>query len=337
MNIAIATNGSLNIGYGHIARSLVVAEEFLAKGHRVSFLVNKDCPFIERIEQANVLIYTVNYESPDKVSNILVKDTIDILIIDCVEEIYDNLSVLNVGNTFIVTITLFPFAKEKRYEHLSFFPSVHPFKKEITSFGTKIYSGRDFLIFNKVFKNYSNKSFNDKAKNVLITAGGSDPSHITWKVFNAMKRLTTYSFTIILSKLNPHYKEIEAAVDKMENFVLINYSSNIAELMNNSDVVILNGGLTRYEACITRTPFIAIAIHQTQYSITEELTKYGVGINLGIIDQLSETQIETSILGLMEDNKLRSSMYQKARNLFDTNGAKRLYETIVKEFYEETK
>lgn len=331
MNLSVITNGNHRIGYGHISRSLIVAESFKEKGHNVQFVVGAGCTFKDRIETNRLRVEEVNFIDSSTVIELLACFNTDVILIDCIESDYDSLSYLKKCRFFLVSITLFFFDLGKRYEHLSFFPSIK--KSEILESESLIVCiGRSYLIFSKSFETFLEKEFNYSPKSVLITMGGSDPCNITWKVFNAVKKLNQYNFIILLSKFNQFYNQIITEADEKANISVLSFSPHIARLMHNADIVILNGGVTRYESCLTKTPFIAISIHDVQFNITKEIADYGVGVNLGVYKKLTENEIAQSVKDLMGDDRKRFAMYKKMKSLIDCKGVERVYNMIGKSY-----
>ena len=328
MRLAIITNGNFSIGFGHISRTLVLASQFLEA--EIVFFISKETTFTDRIKEKGYK--TVILES------FLEKDCKPILdykpnaiLIDSIEEDYDSLNWLSKFKHLflIVTITLFFFDKWKRFEHLSFFPSMEESDrlKFESKFGPiEIYTGSKFFTFRDEFNLVSKKSEEDN-NIVTITMGGGDPYGLTYLVVDAILDIST-QILIILSEISPCYSKVKSMIEGKSNFKLITKTDNIALLFSESDMVILNGGLTRYEVCATRTPFIAISIHDKQYYITEQLTRLGVGVNVGVYNKINKIQIKEAVEELLENVEARKDMANKMKSLFDTFGAKRIKDLI---------
>ena len=57
-NISIFVNGNKNIGYGHIARCLIIANELNDIKFNVKFIIPESCSFKEKIE-AQFSVHTI--------------------------------------------------------------------------------------------------------------------------------------------------------------------------------------------------------------------------------------------------------------------------------------
>lgn len=332
-SILFITNGNKRIGFGHIARDKVLANEFARNRWKVNILTSSDSPFINNINKDfQKLHITSSFKRSDSeniLSGIIKSEEINVILVDLIENEYSDLSWIKdkFPNILIVTITLFLFDIEKRYEHISFFPSINRIEN-INQSNFKLYSGISFFIFREEFR-ILEKKIRTEANKVLITMGGADPYGLTLKVLENLE--DTYLFiTIILPKHSLSYNDVKKIIDNKSNIRLIEFTENISKEMTEHDIAIINGGSTRYEVCLAKTPFIAISIHQVQYNITKQLTDLGVGINLGIKENLNMEIVNGAVHSLLNNYTQRQTMSDKMAFLFDTDGASRIYNIINK-------
>ena len=331
--VIIITNGNSKIGYGHISRTLVLAEEF--KDDEVIFLVPTDCSFISDIKEKFYQVETVNTFQINDCRCILEYNP-TIILIDTIEREHDELNWLgNYREKFlIVTVTLFFFDLNKRFEKISFYPCIgisEKFYHESVYGGFDIYRGSKFFTFRKEF-NSVGKIVRKLPESIIVSMGGTDPLGLTYIVAKSLVDISV-SITIILSKLSPYFDQVRDLVKIHSNFTLIEKERKIGDKFKQSDLILLNGGLTRYEACMVGTPFLALSIHKKQYDITEQVTKHGVGCNLGIYGQITSDKIRYAVVDLLNDYDKRRVMSQKMTNLFDSNGAKRIVSIIKNESF----
>lgn len=337
-SVLFITNGDSKTGFGHISQSLIVANEFSVRNHNVIFLALESSPFIDWIAKSfqNVFLTSSFHKlnSREIIQDLVKKFQIEIVVINLVEEEYDKLNWIrkDYPGLFIVTITLFLFSFEKRYEHLSFFPDLSA-PKELIADGKygkfKLYSGRNYFVFRDEFKNIERQQ-NKVANKILISMGGSDPCNFTSLVLRSLN-LSDVFISVIISNVAPGYQEVKNFIHNQstKNIRLIEKTNHIAKEMCQHDILILNGGSTRYEACLTFTPFIAIAIHQKQFNITKQLTDLGIGINLGIGKFITPNEIDNAVSSLLNDYSKRKNMAYRMKELFNTSGAERIYNSII--------
>lgn len=330
-SVLFITNGNERIGFGHIARDKVIANEFVKNKWSVNFLTLANSPFINNINSTFFKVHTIcsfkRVDSEDILFRIINSEQIDVIFIDLIESEYLDLSWLKnkFPNILIASITLFLFDLNRRYEQISFFPSINKIENRKQS-DLKLYSGTSFFIFREEFKTLD-KNIRKEANKILITMGGADPYSLTLKVLENLD-YTNLFITVILPKHSLSYNDVKKTLDNKPNIRLIEFTENISKEMIEHDIAIINGGGTRYEVCLAKTPFIAISIHEVQYNITKQLTDLGVGINLGIKENLNMEIINGTVHTLLNDYKQRKTMSDKMAFLFDTNGSSRIYNII---------
>ncbi|MCE7055303.1 hypothetical protein LZF95_11505 [Algoriphagus sp. AGSA1] len=323
-------NGNKEIGYGHVARGILLANYAVSqRGDSITFMTKSTNSFIPELQIIGEVIKVEDFYSESIQQAGLDLCDFQIVLIDLIEEEFNQLSWIKSlrDKLLIVSFTLFFFEMNKRYEHLTFFPSVLPVG-HLEKGGIQVFSGPAYFTFREEFLGLD-KEVKKEATRLLITMGGTDPLNITYLCLKAVVNLD-YFIEVVLSPINSYYEEIKELIKDKSNIHLHNKVSSMAKLMLNSDVVLLNGGLTRYETCMAQTPFIAIAIHETQFKITEELTHAEVGMNLGIVHELSEMQIQQAVIELMENYHYRLQMSRRMRKLFDGKGVERIFELIYK-------
>ncbi|MGV3461114.1 MAG: hypothetical protein ACO1N9_11750 [Flavobacterium sp.] len=328
-NILFIASGDSKTGFGHIARSLMLCNEFSLKGYTVSIAVKKDCPFINTIEREGTAVQPVSSFSENDVAI----NEADTIIIDTVEADYNTLrwlgSAVN-NNQLLVSITLFLFNVEDRYEHLSFFPDFQPDRQEThnTPTGNVIINiGKSYLTLRPEFSSITPVPEGEKS-DVLITMGGSDPEGFTLQSLEAIAD-EDISVTVIISEVAGTFAKVKEIVDRNPRIQIITHTSSIANMMAAHKIVMINGGLTRYEACAAGTPFIAISMHDLQYGITEKVTSHGVGVNLGVGSRLSGSDIKNAVSILLNDRNKREQMQQNMQGLISLSGSEAIVNTII--------
>lgn len=323
MNIVLITNGNSDIGFGHVTRTLCLYSFLKKQNHHVKLIVPATCTF-----PLNKDFYNVDSFSEDDLGDI--EEKYDIVIIDSVEVDFNQLSWLDGKRIFVVSITLFLFDLRKRYEHLSFFPSIEETKKRELG-KTLIFSGRDYITFREEFSDVD-FSVNRQAKKILITMGGTDPQSLSLLALKALIKDSTLEVTVLMSENAKDFPVIQDYASRFPHVSLLGFCDNMAEMMTQFDLALINGGLTRYETCVVGIPFIAISIHQKQFEITQELVDQGVGINLGVYAAVDTTDIYDATKSLLVDYEGRRAMSEKMTRLLDTRGVDRICKIIFKNY-----
>lgn len=324
MKVAFITNGSNEIGFGHISRTLLLKKHFDINNIYNKIVIPGTIPF------KNISDYVKVRSLREEDLGDLLKN-FNVVIIDSVESDFESLFWTKSFNLFIVSITLFLFDSKKRYEHISFFPSIEESSISLINKDTKLFKGRNYVAFREEFFKVKYK-VKEKPTGVIVTMGGTDPFGLTLKIVQSIIEIKDINFTVLLSKNSFTYEDVKTITKKNKNIHVINFTNSIAELFLENDLVIINGGITRYETCVVGIPFMALSIHDVQYQITEEFIKYGVGVNLGVYNTVDNGYIKSEIEDLFFDYKKRLQISKSMSKLFDSEGSNRILAIIKAEY-----
>jgi UDP-2,4-diacetamido-2,4,6-trideoxy-beta-L-altropyranose hydrolase len=321
LNIAFFVNANHNIGNGHLSRCLAIANEFLKHDFRINFIVPNSFKTSVELPSSST-VYFCDFDNLSNVQTLLKTLKIDIVLIDLIQFEYELLSYLDTyrNQIYICSITLFDFNNQIRYEHLSFFPDFTNNQSTIivnekTLNQTLKLTGLCYIVFN------GNDSIsNEEGGDVLVTMGGADQNGLTLTTAKALTDCDLKS-VIIISEKSKDYEEIKNLIKNHANIKLIKHVDNFIGFLKNFKLVILNGGLTRYEAIYAGVPFLAISIHEIQFKITQKVTNYNVGINMGIINKIDHNTIKNKIDYLFNNPDEIKKMKSNTKGLLSKNGA----------------
>lgn len=339
-DIAFFTDANEKIGIGHLIRCISLAEEFSKRGFGCIFFLPEESPYRQKVNSKEIdycLLDRSAQNYREKVLELLNQYDVDHVLVDLVEKSFIQHEFLGDFRRemkyLLSSITLFPFSDELRYEDISFHPIFEPLKTKVLANDskTKFYSGKEFLVFQPNFTDYSS-SVRKKARKILLTMGGADPANLTLKVVKGIAD-QDIEMDLILSADHPTRPKVEQILQSGTiEYNLHDFTENMPELMSSADIAVINGGLTRYELCIVGTPFIAISLHETQFNITKKVTSLGTGINLGTVEEITEEKIKKSVLSLLDDFNQRSKMAANMKGILDTNGPEKIYNILRQEF-----
>lgn len=191
--------------------------------------------------------------------------------------------------------------------------------------GTKYVMLRsEFLIAQKT------KTLPQKAKNILVTMGGSDPDNITLKILQAINQIDDpeLDFKIIAGPGNPHIKILKEAVQSNSHINLIDHA-DMPEMLVWADLCITAGGSTCWELCFFGVPFLILIIAENQLGSALGLAQAGAAINLGKKESLIPDEINHCILTTVKDIKIRQGLKKSGVNLVDGKGTKRIIRQML--------
>lgn len=285
--LIIRADASSKIGAGHVMRCLALAQAFQDIGGDVCFVMAMDAgPLFDRLQKEGMefrkvvavpggsddVAQTIDIANEKKAAWLVldgyhfnseyqkaIKDAkLKLLVIDdnCEHDYYYADYILN--QNIHAEKALYPHEKREAY--------------------TQLLLGTKYCLLRREFLKYKdfNRVIPQKAKNILVTMGGSDSNNVTCKVLEALMQINDSGLNvkIIVGGSNPHYEKIKQTADVLHSKteIIIN-AQNMPELMMWADLAISAAGSTVWEMCYLKLPFIAIVIADNQRGITEYISR----------------------------------------------------------------
>jgi spore coat polysaccharide biosynthesis predicted glycosyltransferase SpsG len=150
------------------------------------------------------------------------------------------------------------------------------------------------------------KKRDGKVQRLLVFYGGSDATNETEKAIRAILRLNACVDTdIVVGARNPHKESIRALCNSYEFLHYYEQVDNMAELMNNADLMLGAGGATTWERCFLELPCIVTAIAENQRKSSEDCAFAGLIEYLGFYDTVDEKAIIDSIHSMDSEKLVR--------------------------------
>jgi spore coat polysaccharide biosynthesis predicted glycosyltransferase SpsG len=334
MKIAFITEASTKIGYGHLYRSIALAQEFISKNLEIDFF----CDGKTAIEIIKKYLPKTNIYQTSELS--LIIQEYNLLIIDVYKSswsTYEWLTQLSDLKTASIIDYAFKeysiptdFIFQIGFQEYSFKETSHQNENGKIS---KVYSGNDFFIFREEFKKARTFEVRKDAKKILVSMGGSDPYKLTELVSESLVEIhKPLIITLILgAEINEkRLSTINSVLSKSEHEIrILQNISNIVKVMENNDLAIINGGNTRFELALIGLPFISISFNDKQNNIAFFLQKHGIGHNLGIYEMLNKETIAKATEELIDnytDRKLMSEVMQKSIRI---NGKQIIFDILI--------
>ena len=322
--IGIRADGGENIGMGHVMRTLVLAKE-LAKGNEVFYICRADKTNpdkyeagIEKIKSEGFSVKIINesflLEELSKIeAHCLITDNYD------VDEEYFNVT-KNIFNKtgYIDDMNLY-------YHNVDFIINQNMGAEELcykANPNTKLFLGSSYILLREEFRKFNTNRFKDKAENVLITLGGSDPYKVTEKLLNYISDLK-YCFHVVVG---PAFKGIEALekIKQQSNNIKLHYNPPMVQVMQQCDAAVSAAGSTLYELSACQIPTLAIMVAENQRTLVENMDKREVVINLGWQDKLVKQSLRDALIKICENSGLREAMVKNQRVNINKNGVEKL-------------
>lgn len=318
MKLTVLTEYSSQIGFGHISRTLAIADCFFEIGWEVEYLIRE----LEKNDIAISYPYQlVEWSETSLVKNIL--ENSDAVLIDSYRVSPATLSELAENISFPLTII----DSKLNYPDCGvlIFGSIYADKFEVKGDFT-VLSGKDYFLFRKDFIN-AKKDFilREELRKIVITLG---------------KFVKSSDIATILSVINKtlnHLVEIYVVGTPIENIEQNEYiqycpfleTKKYVELLQTADLVITNGGQTLNESIALNIPTLAIEIADNQSENILGWNNLGVILALGkISDANFHSNLEEGLLRMMNLNERR--LYSdRSKEMIDLNGAQRILKYVL--------
>ena len=168
------------------------------------------------------------------------------------------------------------------------------------------------------------------ARRVLITCGGSDPSHLALRALKALAAIQAepLEVRVVVGGDYPALEELRrAAVELGSEADVVVDAEDMSPLMSWADVSIAAAGSTAWELARTGTPTILIPIAANQARVGSELARRGACLTIEPAAAESPRLSEV-IRDLAHDRSRRERMSRVAMSVVDGRGASRVADEL---------
>lgn len=316
--LAIRTDASETIGFGHLKRCLVLARE-LASKQEVIFISHPFKEAVSLIQQSGFKVITLtprrrSYQNDEakEVARIIKRKKIDKILIDFKRNVSRSY-IQGLKKTDATIILLDNLGEGRKDADVVIYPTAwlsayHEIEKGIKG---KLYHGWDYVIVDKKFFGQRKRAAEGELK-ILVTMGGSDSQDVTSYVVKALRKIKENFFCTVV--VGPAFKKKKWHVDD-KRFKFQYDVKNLAPLMLESDIGILLLGVSVYEAAAARLPIVLISVSERNRRAAEVFREYGTSIYVGDFKKIDEANFVKQVRRLLDDRKLRLSMQNQAKRL----------------------
>lgn len=156
-------------------------------------------------------------------------------------------------------------------------------------------------------------------RNVLIFFGGTDPTGETLKTLKAIARLdmTEIAFDVVVGGTNEQRDHIEQFCASHNHFRFHCQIDYMSRLMLQADLALGAGGSTTWERCCLGLPSVTLTTADNQVEITKTVAKFGATFYLGHYNEISEQAWHDCLEQLRQNPKLVAGMSSTGRMLMD--------------------
>lgn len=166
------------------------------------------------------------------------------------------------------------------------------------------------------------------ARRLLVSLGATDPANMTDRVASAAPGLPL-ELDIVLGAGNEYREAVLQSVKRLKMRARIHTDvSDMAALMVQADLAVGAGGTTSWERCCLGLPSVILVLADNQLGIAAALEKAGAAVNLGTVENLSDSNLAEVLRNLCSNDKRRTVMSERAAAICDGGGVGRVLRAI---------
>lgn len=340
MKVAIRTDGSHIIGFGHLYRCLALAGELLKRGH-VPVLVTKIFPETsEALMSCGFDIVPLKPEcAEDEEINGILSVGADVIIVDILDTSQNYMKYLKQKCKFLLSID-------------DNGPGAHVADKVVNILysrisGPNVISDLSYAMLREQFvRAQKGRDINPSAKKILVMQGAADTRGI---MDYALEKMEAGNYNIDVPVLaqgkmlghatapaeggeyevtviaGPAFRKIPEA---RKGVRILQHVENIHGLMLGADIAITAAGMSLLELLCLGTPTITLCAERFEEETAQRLEDLGATINLGFGPYIQPHTIRNAVESLAKDFEKRERMREIGQKLVDGKGAQRVADLI---------
>lgn len=350
-NIVVRLEASKKMGLGHILRCLNLISIFPNQFHFI-FLIKADGDqsdiqklLKEKGHQLILLDENLNWTEDQQKTIETIKNTDaiafinDLIYFDLLDQpefIHDYVKLVSDAVPTCFTITLGDPRVYKYYADLVINPNPTLGKTESdfkNEKGKTLFGSQYFLAHPRFQEfDFKSKEIKEKAENILVSIGGSDPFKVTNKIADLLKSMDSVNIRILIGmSRSPEEREFFQKIQKVNpNIQCLEFTNNMAGEFYKADIAIVGEGNIKFESALSGTPTILI----TQFDHDSDPVNYyksqGTSIYAGRGDQFDQKAFLDTLTELINNKEKRQELSQKGFENYNPEGAKMIFETYIK-------
>jgi UDP-2,4-diacetamido-2,4,6-trideoxy-beta-L-altropyranose hydrolase len=174
------------------------------------------------------------------------------------------------------------------------------------------------------------RRFEEAARRVLVSFGGSDPCDFTGSAIEALLNCSELEAKIVVGAANPRLAKLRAqAAPAGARLEVLSAVTAMVPLMDWADIALSAGGSSVLELAARGMPALVVAIADNQTEICEVLQARGLMRSLGGHESVGVADLAHALQELAADAGARSALSAAAFSLTDGGGALRVASAML--------
>ena len=357
MKVAFRTDTSLQIGTGHVIRSLTLADALREEGSECQFVCREhEGNLIDHIRSRGYEVHTIPRPSEnvspesnlahaswlgvdwqtdaDQTRQALGSDVLDWLIVDHYALDHRWESALRSSCKRIMAID--DLADRQHDCDLlldqNYGSSVERYRGLVSADCTQCHGPKYALLKPVYAERHAQFPARDgQVRRVLIYfGGGADAANLTRLAVQAFQAPgpTHIELDIVVGVAYAHQSPLGELVAQRGKSTIHRQLPDLADLMAKADLAIGAGGATTWERCCMGLPTIVISIAENQRSACEALSADNVIDYLGHVVKVTSMMIRDRVLSLVKNPDLLHDLSERGIGLVDGSGTDRILDEV---------
>lgn len=170
-----------------------------------------------------------------------------------------------------------------------------------------------------------------KPLHLLLAIGGTDHPNLSQRLLKTIEKLSVEmpEVHVVVGAANRHYKTLRTYCDESPlQARLVFATDNMPRYLRWADAAVTTPGLTCSELCYFGIPSGVIALKKRHVGLAKWINQSGAIDYYGRHDSIDDAELARRLTRLLVDGLFRQKLRDKARCLFDSSGAERLFAAI---------
>ncbi len=341
----LRADGSRQIGFGHLIRSLTLLTEFHRRGWRI-FLATRtgnsneilnSNPIRELARNAEIIPLPGNSElTQAKLMGALGGSIADLLIVDH----YSLDGVFEAGFIDAAACRLVIDDLADRPHDCEFLVDSAPSRvvvdyRGLTNPKCRLLLGNEYSILRPEFAASRRRSIarhRKKIDRILVAPGATDASQIAIPILQALSKIRSdghsFAVTVILSSVSKSCAAVrEFLAEEPQNWKLLVDRYDVAEILSKTDLAIGTMGSASWERACLGIPSIAVVVADNQLTNSQDFEASGGAIAITLDGEI-QARVSELVRGILRTPKCLNEMSESVAKLCDGKGSARIADAV---------
>lgn len=323
--ILFRADGYVKLGMGHIYNCITLAYSMIE--HEVLFVTREDCELgLKKIIDSKFKYRTI--KTDEDLFKVIDEYKPDIFVNDCLNT--ESEYILKLKNNVPRVVTIEDLGTGA-YVADAVINALYDSPENATE---KFYSGYKYVCLRDEFLTVVPKPYSETVKNIVVLFGGTDPSNLNEKTYQAAfsihKKYPNISFSFITG-IGYDCKKHGVVSDESKNIFVYPNVPVVSKYTKKADISVTSQGRTIYELASMGIPSIVLSQNSREAMHNFATMRHGF-LNLGLGEVVDSETIANTLSWLIETPNVRKNMHELMLKCDLKTGLERCKKIILGEY-----